>query len=118
MSNEILQQPTPKEHVDGLVSNALQALNDFLSLVNTLYVALVSETTCLFVIMSPSVEIIKPLPIFWLIFWVVPGTCCGGPNGLNGSIWSVSLVWVVLFIPTVTTDGNESSTTFVITDSS
>jgi len=32
MSNEILQQPTPKEHVDGLVSNALQALNDFLSL--------------------------------------------------------------------------------------
>ena len=29
MSKVIQQQPTPKEHVDGLVKNALVALNDF-----------------------------------------------------------------------------------------
>ena len=75
-----------------------------------------SETTCLLVMISPSAEMIKPDPIFCSIFLALLGTLLNGSNGLNGSISKRLPVEVVFVIPTVTTEGSDSSTTFVITD--
>src|SRR3989344_4908162 len=82
-----------------------------LSFVITLYFALVSETTCLFVTIRPYPETTKPVQISWgppsSTLWLKP------PNGFT----SKTLLSGVS-TETVTTEGDVRSTTSITTDSS